>query len=158
MKLFCILGFRFWTRRFTKINRVDFGISRFLSDNPKSKIQNLKWAVATGLVVAAAAHGADSQKWQQDWERTVAAGKKEGQLSIYISGYEEVLPDFQKEYPEIKVAPITGRGSRSRRPITLSTTPAATNRGVSSIRKRRNSCINAATSGNGRRQLSAEKA
>jgi len=50
--------------------------------------------------------------WQAEWEKTLEAAKKEGQLSIYISGYEENLPDFQKEYPEIKVAPITGRGSQ----------------------------------------------
>lgn len=50
--------------------------------------------------------------WQAEWEKTLEAAKKEGQLSIYISGYEENLPDFQKEYPEIKVSPITGRGSQ----------------------------------------------
>ncbi len=50
--------------------------------------------------------------WQAEWEKVVEAGKKEGQLSIYISGYEEVLPEFQKDYPEIKVSPVTGRGSQ----------------------------------------------
>jgi iron(III) transport system substrate-binding protein len=50
--------------------------------------------------------------WQLEWERTLAAAKKEGQVSIYISGYEEILPDFQKEYPEIKVQSVTGRGSQ----------------------------------------------
>ena len=50
--------------------------------------------------------------WQVEWEKTFEAAKKEGQLSIYISGYEEVLPDFQKEHPEIKVAAVTGRGSQ----------------------------------------------
>ena len=50
--------------------------------------------------------------WQLEWEKTLAAAKKEGQVSVYISGYEEVLPDFQKEYPEIKVQSVTGRGSQ----------------------------------------------
>lgn len=50
--------------------------------------------------------------WQAEWEKIVEAAKKEGQLSIYISGYEEVLPEFQKDYPEIKVNPVTGRGSQ----------------------------------------------
>jgi iron(III) transport system substrate-binding protein len=50
--------------------------------------------------------------WQAEWEKILEAAKKEGQLAIYISGYEENLPDFQKEYPEIKVMPITGRGSQ----------------------------------------------
>ena len=59
------------------------------------------------------AHAAQAKPaWQLEWEKTTEAAKKEGQLSIYISGYEEVLPDFQKEYPDIKVAPITGRGAQ----------------------------------------------
>ena len=40
-------------------------------------------------------------------------GGQEGRAAVvYISGYEENLPDFEKEYPEIKVAPITGRGNQ----------------------------------------------
>jgi hypothetical protein len=59
------------------------------------------------------AHAAESKPaWQQEWEKTLAAAKKEGQVAIYISGYEEVLPEFQKEYPEIKVIAVTGRGSQ----------------------------------------------
>src|SRR5207249_2078310 len=50
--------------------------------------------------------------WQLEWEKVVEAAKKEGQVAVYISGYEEVLPEFQKEYPEIKVLPTTGRGSQ----------------------------------------------
>ncbi|MGH7872280.1 MAG: ABC transporter substrate-binding protein [Candidatus Binatia bacterium] len=50
--------------------------------------------------------------WQIEWEKVLAAAKKEGQVAVYISGYEEILPEFQKEHPEIKVAPITGRGSQ----------------------------------------------
>src|ERR1043166_7430661 len=50
--------------------------------------------------------------WQVEWEKILAAAKKEGQVAIYISGYEEILPEFQKEYPEIKVLPTTGRGSQ----------------------------------------------
>ena len=50
--------------------------------------------------------------WQQEWEKTLEAAKKEGQVAVYISGYEEILPEFQKEYPEIKVVPTTGRGAQ----------------------------------------------
>lgn len=58
-------------------------------------------------------HGADAKPaWQAEWEKVLAAAKKEGQVAVYISGYEEVLPDFQKEYPEIKVLSVTGRGSQ----------------------------------------------
>src|SRR4030095_8545763 len=50
--------------------------------------------------------------WQQEWEKTLEAAKKEGQVTIYISGYEAVLPDFEREYPEIKVTAVTGRGNQ----------------------------------------------
>jgi ABC-type Fe3+ transport system substrate-binding protein len=60
-----------------------------------------------------ATHAADAKPaWQAEWEKVLAAAKKEGQVAVYISGYEEVLPDFQREYPEIKVAAVTGRGSQ----------------------------------------------
>ena len=59
------------------------------------------------------AHAAEAKPgWQLEWEKTLAAAKKEGQVAVYISGYEEVLPDFQKEYPEIKVLAVTGRGNQ----------------------------------------------
>jgi iron(III) transport system substrate-binding protein len=58
-------------------------------------------------------HAAETKPgWQAEWEKVLAAAKKEGQVSVYISGYEEILPDFQKEYPEIKVVSVTGRGSQ----------------------------------------------
>ena len=50
--------------------------------------------------------------WQQEWEKTLEAAKKEGQVVVYISGYEAVLPDFEKEFPEIKVTAVTGRGNQ----------------------------------------------
>ena len=50
--------------------------------------------------------------WQQEWERTTEAAKKEGQVVVYISGYEAVLADFEKEFPEIKVTAVTGRGNQ----------------------------------------------
>lgn len=52
--------------------------------------------------------------WQQDWERTVAAAKKEGELVISGPsgrGWREALMEFQKTYPEIamKITPSAGR-------------------------------------------------
>ena len=35
--------------------------------------------------------------WQQEWEKTLEAARKEGQVTVYISGYEAVLPEFEKE-------------------------------------------------------------
>ena len=50
--------------------------------------------------------------WQAEWERTLEAAKKEGQVVVYISGYDAILPDFEKEFPEIKVIAVTGRGNQ----------------------------------------------
>jgi iron(III) transport system substrate-binding protein len=50
--------------------------------------------------------------WQQEWEKTLDAAKKEGQVVVYISGYEAILADFEKEFPEIKVTAVTGRGNQ----------------------------------------------
>lgn len=86
--------------------------SACLSDNLKSKIQNLKWLfVLTGLLVAAAAHAAETPKWQTEWQTTIEAAKKEGQVSIYIYRYEKVLADFKKEFPGINVVAVSGRGN-----------------------------------------------
>ena len=88
---------------------------RLLSDNPKAKIRNLKWigvllACALGCSVNAIA--ADEAKSRSDWSGVLEAAKKEGQVTVYISGYEAVLPFFEKEFPEIKVTAVTARGNQ----------------------------------------------
>jgi iron(III) transport system substrate-binding protein len=50
--------------------------------------------------------------WKKEWAKTLEAAKKEGQVTVYISGYEEVLPHFEKEFPEIKLTAVTGRGNQ----------------------------------------------
>src|SRR2546423_11395211 len=50
--------------------------------------------------------------WQQEWEKVLEAAKKEGQVTVYISGYEAVLPYFEKEFPEIKLTAVTARGNQ----------------------------------------------
>ena len=85
----------------------------FYPTNLKSKIQNLKLVVAAVVIVTTAvAHAGAALKWQDDWQRAVEAAKKGGQVVVYISGYEAILPDFEKEFPEIKVVAITGRGNQ----------------------------------------------
>jgi len=49
---------------------------------------------------------------QKEWEKTLAAAKKEGEVTVYIYRYERLLEDFKKEYPDIKVVSVTGRGSQ----------------------------------------------
>jgi iron(III) transport system substrate-binding protein len=56
------------------------------------------------------AFAAPAADWKSEWEKTVAAAKKEGQVTVYISGYDAVVPAFQKEYPEIKVVLVAAPG------------------------------------------------
>jgi iron(III) transport system substrate-binding protein len=56
----------------------------------------------------------DKPAWQVEWEKSVQAAKKEGQLVNY-GGEEithpEILKAFNKDYPEIKVTTAGGHGS-----------------------------------------------
>jgi iron(III) transport system substrate-binding protein len=57
---------------------------------------------------------ADSKPpWQIEWERTVRAAEKEGELLVSIGGYGAIIDAgvFQKTYPKIKVTHITGAGT-----------------------------------------------
>jgi len=67
-------------------------------------------AVASVLALAAQSFSAQAD-WKKDWEQTLAAAKKEGQVTIYIYRYEGLLQDFKREYPGITVQAVTGRGS-----------------------------------------------
>jgi len=53
--------------------------------------------------------------WQQEWDKTVEAAKKEGSLSLYLFQGEGELAglaqQFQKKYPEINVVVTPGRGN-----------------------------------------------
>ncbi len=59
------------------------------------------------------AFAAAAENWQSQWEQTLAAAKKEGEVSFYGSqGYEKVFDFFHRKYPEIKVNSVTNmRGS-----------------------------------------------
>jgi iron(III) transport system substrate-binding protein len=61
------------------------------------------------LLLLAQAHA--QSDWKKEWEKTIEAAKKEGQLNVYIGGWEAVLESgaFQKAYPEIKVTWVGGR-------------------------------------------------
>ncbi len=52
--------------------------------------------------------------WQADWEKTVEAAKREGQVHVYISGWGGVIDSgqFQRAFPEIKVVAVTGKGAQ----------------------------------------------
>jgi ABC-type Fe3+ transport system substrate-binding protein len=51
--------------------------------------------------------------WQAEWDKTVAAAKKEGRLNFYVGRYgsEPLLNEFRKEFPEIKLVTVNGSGN-----------------------------------------------
>lgn len=66
------------------------------------------------LEVGSVRAGEAKPSWQVEWEKTVEAAKKEGQVNATLSGtWREILDAgvFQKRYPEIKVVTMVGRGS-----------------------------------------------
>lgn len=55
-----------------------------------------------------------AQDWKKQWEATVEAAKKEGEVVIYgphNPAYQQVWSLFQKSYPEIKFNFVPGKGS-----------------------------------------------
>src|SRR6266496_491970 len=54
-------------------------------------------------------------EWQVEWEKTIEAAKREGNLSVYFwqgGNLEKVILAFQKKFPEIQVTTAGGRGSK----------------------------------------------
>jgi iron(III) transport system substrate-binding protein len=76
----------------------------------KNKFHAL-FAVVMLLAATATGSSAAEPDWQKEWERTLTAAKKEGQVNIYIYRYERLLQDFKKDYPGINVVSVTGRGT-----------------------------------------------
>ena len=52
--------------------------------------------------------------WQAEWEKTLQAAEREGQVTVYIAGYGAIVDSgaFQKAYPKIKVLSVTGSGTQ----------------------------------------------
>jgi iron(III) transport system substrate-binding protein len=66
-------------------------------------------ATCAVLLLLAEAHA--QSDWKKEWEEITEAAKKEGQVNVYIGGWEAVLESgaFQKAYPDIKVTWVGGR-------------------------------------------------
>ena len=65
------------------------------------------------LTVPMVSAAADSSNQRGEWEKTVEAAKKEGQLTVYHWGTPLMLDAgaFQKTYPEIKVTTVSAMGN-----------------------------------------------
>jgi iron(III) transport system substrate-binding protein len=73
-----------------------------------------KFLLVVGFFVIAYSHGfaAQSDAGKADWDKTLQAVKREGQLTLYGSAdYEILFAEFNKKYPEIKVVGVYGRGA-----------------------------------------------
>ena len=66
------------------------------------------------FLLTAAPHTAISAGWQEEWQATVQAAKREGQVTVYISGYGATLDagHFQKDFPEIKLVTVSGQSGQ----------------------------------------------
>jgi ABC-type Fe3+ transport system substrate-binding protein len=61
-------------------------------------------------LISSPAVAASSPSWQSEWEKTLDAAKKEGQVGVYTkAGYDKAFAAFQKRYPEIKVTSVAGQ-------------------------------------------------
>src|SRR5215470_9364701 len=51
--------------------------------------------------------------WKTDWDKTVQAAEKEGQVTVSIGGYGAIIDSgaFQKAFPKIRVTHLTGAGT-----------------------------------------------
>lgn len=68
--------------------------------------------ILIGLLWTSAASAAQADAWKADWEKTLQAAKKEGQVVLYGSAdFEKLFAEFHKKYPEIKVTGVFGRGA-----------------------------------------------
>jgi len=59
--------------------------------------------------------------WKQDWDKTVAAAEKEGEVTIYGQsrrGVGKAILAFQEAYPKIKINFVGGSGSNLAKKIT----------------------------------------
>jgi ABC-type Fe3+ transport system substrate-binding protein len=72
----------------------------------------LQWAALLFFFGSSPAAAASSPAGQNEWEKTLEAAKKEGQVSVYTkSGYDKAFAAFQKKYPEIKVNSVAGQAA-----------------------------------------------
>jgi iron(III) transport system substrate-binding protein len=71
------------------------------------------YAIVVWLVLGdCVAMAAQAEAWKADWEKTVEAAKKEGQVVLYGSAdFEMLFAEFHKKYPEIRITGVFGRGA-----------------------------------------------
>jgi len=75
-----------------------------------SRKHSCSWLVFVMMLGRTISFAAAAESWNVEWEKTLSAAKKEGEISFYGSqGYEKIFEVFQRRYPEIKVTSNTLR-------------------------------------------------
>lgn len=102
-------------------SRATTGYERFITQCiPWMRCDTMKriagFLISVNLLVAIAQSSLAAQidtSRQVEWEQTVRAAEKEGQVTVSIGGYGAIIDSgaFQKAYPKIKVTHITGAGT-----------------------------------------------
>ena len=75
---------------------------------------SLKVSLLAALVLNIALAASVQGDWKQDWEKTVAAAEKEGEVTIYgqsRAGVGKAILSFTDAYPKIKINFVGGSGS-----------------------------------------------
>lgn len=81
--------------------------------NFRREIRLLVGFSAVILLSASSPLRAQGQEWKSEWKKTVEAAVKEGRLTVYsVLGPHEMLPQFEKAYPQIKVVSVAGRSGQ----------------------------------------------
>ena len=79
------------------------------------KVKSLRIiAMAVFLAQLAAASVRAQSDWKKQWEATVQAAKKDGEVVIYgphNPAYQQIWAIFQKSYPDIKFSFVPGKGA-----------------------------------------------
>jgi ABC-type Fe3+ transport system substrate-binding protein len=72
----------------------------------------LSCAFLVSAWLTSVAAGEPKTSWKTEWEETVEAARKEGQVTIYHTRgpFDKLFPEFSKRYPGIKVVSVAGRG------------------------------------------------
>jgi len=70
--------------------------------------------LAVLFLIALAGSSAAQPDWKREWEKSLAAGEKEGQVTVYGPPgiqYQEAIRSFQEAYPKIKLVYVPGSGT-----------------------------------------------
>ena len=74
------------------------------------------FSACLGFLLVLYFHGLAHGDWKQNWENTVAAAEKEGQVTLYGprgTHFKDAIRPFRRKYSKIKLVHVTGSGSQN---------------------------------------------